>query len=433
METILTPAAIFAGTLFLVIRRPWNLNTGVSALLGALLALLAGSITLVDVESVIGIVWDATLALVAIMVISTLLEQAGFFRWAALHLARRAGGSGRGLFVAVILLATAVSAFFTNDATVLIVTPIVLEMVEALGFGHRALLPFAMACGFMADAMSIPLAVSNLTNMIVVRYFDLSFARFALMMLLPSLACLGVTTLVLLGYYRREIPRRVDASGLGEPAAAIRDPFLFRVGVAVVCGMILAFLFNRTAFHVPTSAIMTIGAVLLLLAALRNRVVEPWPAIRRAPWHVVAFALGMYLVVFALGKAGLTGMVAGLLQGLTARGLGVTVLGTGLLVALLSAGVNNLPGVLIGTLAVATTGAAGAIGEGMVMATVIGADIGPKLTPIGSLATLMWLHILEGRGLSVSWGRYLRTALVITPPVLLATLGALWAALRLMN
>jgi len=431
METILTPAAIFAGTLFLVIRRPWNLNTGISAILGALLALLAGSITLVDVESVIGIVWDATLALVAIMVISALLEQAGFFRWAALHMARHAGGSGRELFVAVILLATAVSAFFTNDATVLIVTPIVLEMVEALGFGHRAFLPFAMACGFMADAMSIPLAVSNLTNMIVARYFDLSFARFALVMLLPSLACLGVTTAVLLWYYRRDIPRRVDSSGLAAPAGAIRDPFLFRVGVAVVCGMILAFLFNRTLIHVPTSVIMSAGALVLLLAAHRNRVVEPWRAIRQAPWHVVAFAVGMYLVVFALGKAGLTDLVVDLLQRFEAGGMGLTILGTGVVVALLSAAMNNLPGVLIGTLAVAAAGTAGAIGEGMVMATVIGADIGPKLTPIGSLATLMWLHIIEGRGLAVPWGRYLRTALVITPPVLLATLAALWAALLL--
>jgi len=269
--------------------------------------------------------------------------------------------------------------------------------------------------------------------MIVSRYFGLDFARFALVMLLPSAACLAVTTAVLLWYYRRRIPRQVDASALAAPADAVRDPFLFRVGVAVVCGMILAFLFNRTLLHVPTSIIMSAGAILLLLASLRNRVVEPWKAIRQAPWHVVAFALGMYLVVFAVGKAGLTGLVAGALNGLAAHGLGATIMGTGVLVALLSAGVNNLPGVLIGTLAVAAAGATGAIGEGMVMATVIGADIGPKLTPIGSLATLMWLHTLEARGLRVTWGGYLRTALVITPPVLLATLAALHAALQLLS
>jgi len=431
MATILTPAAIFAGTLYLVIRRPRNLNTGISALLGALLALLAGAITLADVRSVVGIVWDATLALVAIMIISALLEQAGFFRWAALHMARHAGGSGRGVFVAVILLATVVSAFFTNDATVLIVTPIVLEMAEALGFDRRSFLPFAMACGFIADAMSIPLAVSNLTNMIVARYFDLAFARFALAMLLPSVTCLLVTTAVLLWYYRREIPSRVDVSGLATPESAVRDPFLFRTGVVVVSSMVLAFLFNRTLFAVPTSLVMSAGAIVLLLASFKNRVVEPWQAIRHAPWHVVAFAVGMYLVVFAVGKAGLTDLTARALQGLTAHGLGITIVGTGALVAVLSAVMNNLPGVLVGTLAVAATGAAGLLGEGMVMATVIGADIGPKLTPIGSLATLMWLHTLQGRGLTITWGRYLRTALVITPPVLLATLAALWAGLEL--
>lgn len=433
MAPMLTPAAIFVGTLYLVIARPKNLNTGLSALIGAGLAFLAGTITLVDVQTVVGIVWDATVALVAIMVISALLDQAGFFQWAALHMARYAAGSGRGLFLAVTLLAAIVSVFFTNDATVLIVTPIVLQMMGALGFGERVLLPFAMACGFIADTMSIPLAVSNLTNMIVARYFGLGFFRFAVAMLLPSLACLAATAGVLLWYYRRDIPARVAVEGLAEPRTAIRDPFLFRTGVGVVIAMVLTFFFNRTFFAVPVSLVMSAGAILLLLAAYRNRVVEPLRAIRQAPWHVVFFAVGMYLVVFAVGKAGLTEAVAGLFRTLTPYGLGVTTVGAGAAVAVLSAVMNNLPGVMIGTLAVAATGASGLLQEGMVMATVIGADIGPKLTPIGSLATLMWLHTLQAKGVRITWGSYMKAALILTPPVLLVTLGALWLGLTVLG
>ena len=213
LSQVVAAPAIFAFTLYLILARPRNLDTGVAAMVGAMLALLAGVITLADVRTVAGIVWDATFALIAIVVISVVLDQAGLFRWAALQMARRAGGNGRSIFLSVILLGAVVSTLFTNDATVLILTPIVYEMLAALGFDNRMMLPYMMACGFVADSMSIPLAVSNLTNMITARYFALDFGRFALLMLLPAVVCLGATVLVLRWYYRREIPSRYDGSG----------------------------------------------------------------------------------------------------------------------------------------------------------------------------------------------------------------------------
>jgi arsenical pump membrane protein len=423
--------AIFAFTLYLVLARPRNLDTGLAALLGAVLALAAGVITLVDVRTVAGIVWDATFALIAIVVISVVLDQAGLFRWAALQMARRAGGNGRTIFLAVILLGAVVSTLFTNDATVLILTPIVYEMLAALGFDHRTMIPYMMACGFVADTMSIPLAVSNLTNMITARYFDLGFARFALLMLIPSLVCLAVTLWVLRWYYRREIPARYDLRMLPEPAEAIRDPFLFRVGLGVLGAMVLAFFANSLLLSVPVSFVMAAGAVVLLAASFKNRVVEAGAVIRQAPWHVVVFALGMYLVVYGVGNAGLTNWSAGLIGRLVELGPAAAIIGTGVLVALFSSLMNNLPGVMFGCLALAAAGATGAVQEGMILANVVGADIGPKLTPIGSLATLIWLHSLQLKGMRITWQSYLKVGLLITPPVLLATLGALWVSVRL--
>lgn len=431
VSAALAAPTILLLTLYLVLARPRNLDTGLAALIGALLALMAGVITLADVRTVAGIVWDATFALIAIVIISIILDQAGLFRWAALWLARFAGGDGRRIFVAMVLLGVVVSTLFTNDATVLILTPIMYEMLTVLGFSHRMLLPYMIACGFVADSMSIPLAVSNLTNMIVVRYFDISFGRFALLMLIPSLFCLAASLLVLFWYYRREIPVRYDQAMLANPHAAIRDPFLFRVGGWVMVAMILAFFLNSAFTGVPVSFIIAVAAAVLLLATLRNRIVRPVKVLRQGPWHVVVFAMGMYLVVFGLGNAGLTSLTAGLLTRLAEGGLAMGILGTGFVVAILSSTMNNLPGVMLGSMAVEATQMGGALHEGMVMANVIGAGVGPKLTPIGSLATLIWLHGLQQKGLQVTWQYYLKVGLVITPPVLLAALVGLWLSMRI--
>ncbi len=418
-------AAIFALTLYLVLARPFGLNNGVSALLGAGLALLAGVVGWADVVAVAGMVWNATLALIGIIIISMLLDQAGFFRWAALHLARWAGGEGRRLLVYIILLGALVSTFFTNDSTVLILTPIVYELLKAVGIQGRAALPYLMACGFVADAMSVPLPVSNLTNIIAADYFGLSFARFAGLMLLPALVTLGATLALLLWYWRREIPAACNSDVLADPRLAIADRFLFLTGAAVLVAMVL-FFFAGHRLGVPASVVMGGGALVLLLAARAGRVVRPLPVLRRAPWGVVFFSLGMYVVVFGLGRAGLTAAAAGVLGRLAAWGPLAAVTGTGVLVGVLSSLMNNLPGVMLGAMAIAAAPVTGGLREGMILAGVIGADIGPKMTPIGSLATLIWLHLLRDRGVTVGWRDYLHMGLLVTPPVLLAALVALW-------
>jgi arsenical pump membrane protein len=423
--------AIFILTLYLIIARPGGLDTGFGAAIGAVLALVTGVVGFRDVVRVAHIVWDATFALIAIVIISVVLDEAGAFRWAALQMARRSRGDGRAIFTAVILLGAMVSTLFTNDATVLILTPIVYEMLAALRFPQRTMLPYMIACGFVADSMSIPLAVSNLTNMITARYFGLDFGRFALLMLVPSVACLAATLLVLRWYYREEIPERYDEGILPAPETAIRDPFLFRVGGWVLGGLVLAFFANSALGGVPVSFLLAAGAAALLLASRRNRVVNPAAVLKGAPWNVVLFALGMYLVVYGVGNAGLTAWSSRLLQRLAALGTAPAIIGTGVLVALFSSLMNNLPGVMLGCLAVTAASAKGLVAEGMVLANVIGSDIGPKLTPIGSLATLIWLHGLRQKGMELSWRYYLKVGLTITPPVLLVALGALWVSVRL--
>jgi len=151
--------------------------------------------------------------------------------------------------------------------------------------------------------------------------------------------------------------------------------------------------------------------------------------LRGAPWQVVVFSLGMYLVVYGLRNAGLTAWLTALFERCAEHGVWGAALGTGFIVAVLSSVMNNMPTVLVGALAIDATSAQGVVREAMVYANVIGADLGPKLTPIGSLATLLWLHVLASKDIRISWGYYFRVGIVLTLPILLLTLAAL--ALRL--
>ncbi|MCK9506301.1 MAG: arsenic transporter [Porticoccaceae bacterium] len=415
---------IFLLTIVLVIWQPRGLNIGWSATLGAVLALVFGAVSFGDIPVVWGIVWNATATFIAIIIISLLLDEAGFFEWAALHVGRWGGGRGRLLFALIILLGAAVSAFFANDGAALILTPIVMAMLLALGFTPAATLAFVMAAGFIADTASLPFIVSNLVNIVSADFFDISFARYAAVMVPVNFVSVAVTLVVLLIYFRKSIPVNYDASQLKAPADAIRDPATFRAGWYVLILLLVSF-FLLEGFGIPVSALAASGAAILLLVAGRGHVISIRKVVREAPWPIVVFSLGMYLVVYGLRNAGLTDMIAGWLDAMANQGLWVATLGTGLLTALLSSIMNNMPTVLVGALSIDASQATGAIREAMIYANIIGSDLGPKITPIGSLATLLWLHVLARKGVKITWGYYFKVGVVLTIPVLLITLAAL--------
>lgn len=416
--------AVFVFTLTLVIWQPRGLSIGWSAGIGAVIALLLGVVQLSDIPVVWNIVWNATATFVAIIIISLILDEAGFFEWAALHVARWGSGNGRALFVLIILLGAVVAALFANDGAALILTPIVMAMLLALGFSATATLAFVMAAGFIADTASLPLIVSNLVNIVSADFFDIGFTQYAKVMMPVTLVSVASSLVVLLLYFRKNIPTHYDASQLRKPGEAIRDHATFRAGWTILPILLIGF-FGLESFDIPVSAVAATGALILYVVARRGHVINTHKVLVNAPWAIVVFSLGMYLVVYGLRNAGLTQYLANLLSNLSEQGIFIATLGTGLLSAFLSSVMNNMPTVLIGALSIEGSQATGAIKEAMVYANVIGSDLGPKFTPIGSLATLLWLHVLQKKGLVISWGYYFKVGIILTLPVLVATLAAL--------
>ncbi len=427
---IVTSVIIFLLTLFLIIKKPYNIGIGWSAVIGALLALIFNVIVLKDVIKVFDIVWDATFTFVAIIIISIILDEIGFFEWAALHIARLAGGSGRKMFVYIILLGALVSALFANDGAALIITPIIYEKMKALKFERKNMLPFIMAGGFIADAASIPFKISNLVNIVSADYFNLGFFTYFIDMYLPDIFSISISVIVLFLYFRKDIPKSYDVNLLKNPREAIKDPSMFKFSFLILA-LLLGGYFLSEFLNLPVSAFAITFALLFVLLGFKSPAVNLKTVFKNAPWNIVVFSLGMYLVVFGLKNAGLTFLLGKSIAYIAGFGGFVLTIYTGYLAAFISSVMNNMPTVMINSLAIHSANLKAVMLKPSVYANVIGCDLGPKLTPIGSLATLLWLNVLERKGIKITWGYYMKVGFIITLPVLFVTLLGLYIRLFL--
>lgn len=430
-DITLLPFVILLLTLTLVIWQPRGLGIGFSAVGGALLTLATGVVTLQDVATIWALAWNPTVTTIALLIISLILDAAGFFRWLALLLAHVGSSQGRLFFPLVMILGALITALLTNLSTVLIWTPAVLDLLQVLGFSRKAMLAFVFGIGFIADATSLPFPASNLVNFISTEYFQISVERYMLVMIPVNFVAIATGISVLWFYFGRYIPRTYSLARMPPPDSVIGDPLVCQWSFAVLAVLLTGYFFAQP-LGIPITWIAGLSALVMLALAGRrcskqdSRVISLSQIWHEIPWQVILFSLGMYVIAFGLCNTDLPPLLSHLLQRLSGWGLTQVAVGTGFLATLLSGFTNNLLAVLINALGIqGAFGVDSAAQEVMVYSYVIGCNIGAKITPIGSLSTLLWLDMLARKEQPIRWGEYVRIVPILTIPVLFVSLLSL--------
>ncbi len=415
-------AVILVGVFALVVIRPRGLPVAWPAAAGALLAIATGLLTTPALVTIFGDTWDAAATLISLFILSETLETNGFFRWAALHLARYARGSGWRLFVLVLLLTTGVTALLANDGAVLMLTPIFATLLLSIYPDERSRLPYIFAAGFFADAMSAIVVPSNLTNIILSDDNHLSFLRVAGWMALPMVCAFLMGAIAFALRFHHRLGKPYDTRVLAVPGEALRDRVVFVAGWIALGGLVTGYIIIGE-FHWPFSIVAGSVAICMLVLVQLRGIRTARDVLASAPWNILVYALGMFVVITAAFDVHVLAFLTHPLRAAVTpqAGAGGALFSGGLL-ALLAAAVNNLPAALIGVLALRSVAAPAPVA---IYAVILGVDIGPKLTPFGSLATLLWLRALARHDIHISWGHFIRENWWVALLTLAAALGTL--------
>lgn len=416
---------IFTLTLLCIYIRPFNLPLWVYSSLGAAFCVGFGFVSLSDVAFVWGMVWDSTFSLVGLIIFALSLEKLGFFEVLA-HYTLRLSTHRQTLhlqtwkfFVFIGVLASVLATFFSNDGAILILTPLILALlthIENVKFSRSPLIIFLLFVGFMSDFASNTFIFSNLTNIITADFFTITFIDFALAMALPQLFVILATLVLFWILFTRKLPKtlefKVHTQALPKPSITL---FCFALILLLLFGIIGGEKFGIAlcVFTLGVAFLSTLCGILTHKIALKQM-------LKLAPLGIVTFSLGLFIVVFGLNNMGLVGLLTEGLKHFDTLPLFAQIFSVGISSSLGSSVINNLPMVMLGDLALKDSSNA------LIFAHLLGCNVGAKLTPIGSLATLLWLFSLKRYGISISFLQYMLVALLIVPFVLFFGLLGLW-------
>ncbi len=404
--------SLFFITLLLIFLKPKYM--GYSAVFMAVMAFLLKAVNIGDIIEVIDIVWDATLTFIGIIILSLILEEIGFFNWAAVKIAKFSKGSGFFMFVNSLLLGSFIAALFSSDSAVLILTPILLSKMRMLKLNYKTLLAFVLAGSFVSNSAAFIFVFSNLPNIITAGYFHIGFVEYLKNMILPSFVSILISIAVLWIFFKDDIPKKIDPNLLPDAKSEIKSKKLFIFSWFFLIILFLGYIIGDF-YHIPVSFFALGGALVFLFISALMKAVCVKDILKNAPWQILWFSLGLYVVVFGLKDAGLTNYLHFLVEDSNP-------LEVGFLSAFLSAILNNLPAVMIMDISLK-----GVENHALIYANIIGVNIGPKLTPFGSLSTLLWLSVLEKQKIKITFFEYMKFGVSITPIVLLFALLTLYS------
>ena len=433
--------AIFAVTLFLMIKRPFGLRLGYAAGIGAVASLILGTVSLGQAAQSFLNIWDAALAFLGIVALSVTLDAMGFFKWAALRVVKMAGGSGLRLFLYISLLTAAVSILFANDSAVLILTPIVLEVVTCLGIGSKGKLAYLFTAGLMADTAAMPLITSNPINILSADFFKYSFVDHLIFMGPVAIATILSSLLLFYLFFRKQIPKAYDMEAadtltVGKP---VISPLLLRISLATLVAIDVGYVLTSLN-RFPVSIVIGSGAVFLVAVywftlkwkgSVNGEKKGLVGLAKDINWDIVLFMFSIFIVVQGLETAGITNLLASALVATSKLPSALGIFGPSMVVTIGASFMNNWPMTILGLLSIQHIGATGSALTGLIFSNIIGNNLGPHFFPLGSLAIVIWLETMKRKGVTISLKEYLKVGATLSIAQVAVASAVLWAELSL--
>lgn len=399
-----------------VIVRPFAWPEWVWAVAGALLLVLLGLLSLPDALAGVLKGTDVYLFLLGMMLLAEVARQEGLFDWLAAKAARMAKGSATRLFTLVFTVGTAVTVFLSNDATAVVLTPAVAAVARAAKAEQP--LPYLFICAFVANAASFVLPISNPANLVIYGSHMPPLLAWLPRYALPSLLSI-LATYAVLRWTQRDALRQGISADIELPKLSAGGT-MAAWGIAGTGVVLLAASAFDIQLGLPTFLAGVATAVLVLLRSKCG----PMTVLRDVSWGVLPLVAGLFVLVEALEKTGVTNGLAGLLHGLVQRSATLAAWVSGVVLAVGCNLLNNLPaGLVAGRVAEIAQ-----VPEHVRAAVLIGVDLGPNLSVTGSLATILWLTALRREGLFVSTWTFLKLGALAMPPALLLAIAGAFAS-----
>lgn len=427
---IIMTISAFLLTIGFIFWRP-HVNEAIPATVGALVVLLSGSVSLTDLGQITETISGAAVTIIATIVMAIVLESFGFFYWAAELLIKKARGSGIRLFWLTNLFCFLMTLFVNNDGSILITTPILLMLLQNMGLKNHQKIPYLLSGALIATASSAPIGVSNIVNLISLKIVHMNLYMYTAMMFIPASLGLVLLALLLFVTFYRTLPKELPPAsrwGLMPGSHPLqqngpqenRNRFMRNIIIFIFCVRLSLFVASYLQFSVAVTAV--IGSALLLVWRWIYLKIPPNDLLKKTPWYILIFAFCMYIIIYGLNNIGLTEWLIQLLQPIVSGSLLHASILMGGLLSVLSNFFNNHPALMVGTLTLTNMGLDPLTLKIAYLASVIGSDIGSLLLPIGTLATLLWMHIVQKAGIRISWSQYLKVTSIVIPITVIFTL-----------
>ncbi|MFK2825199.1 arsenic transporter [Bacillus sp. B190/17] len=433
---------VFFMTMAVIFWRPRGINEAWPAAIGAGLIFLTGAISYVDIKDIIDKIGGASITIIATIVMAVILESFGFFHWAAARLASLSKGSGYRLYWYIQVLCFLMTLLFNNDGSILITTPILILLLTNLRLEHHHQIPYLLSGALIATASSAPIGVSNIVNLIALNIVDMTLYMHTAMMFVPATLGLLFMSWLMFIVVKKKLPKTLPDSSydieeiffekhfhplkgsISVNTKQERTKFMMKVLLFVFAMRCL--LFVASYLSIPIELVAVLGSLILLVWRWYHLRTNPIDILKKTPWHILIFAFSMYMIIYGLHNAGLTAMLVNICEPIVNEGLLYASFVMGGLVSVLSNFFNNHPALMIGTITLTEMGLDPITLKTIYLANIIGSDMGSLLLPIGTLASLIWMHILRQNKIKVKWKDYLNVSLIVIPPTTILTLFLLY-------